>query len=85
MESFSIFDIDGDGEISVQELMSVMASVGNELSNEDAEDIFEIVDSNGKYFPSLTQEVVLIKRSVEKSERISRRISVLTRFQLFLF
>ena len=52
MESFSIFDIDGDGEISVQELMSVMASVGNELSNEDAEDIFEIVDSNGKYFPA---------------------------------
>ena len=52
VESFSIFDIDGDGEISVQELMSVMASVGNELSNEDAEDIFEIVDSNGKYFPA---------------------------------
>ena len=48
VESFRIFDIDGDGEISVQELMSVMASVGNELSNEDAEDIFEIVDSNGK-------------------------------------
>ena len=49
MESFGIFDIDGDGEISVQELMSVMASVGNELSEEDAEDIFEIVDSNGNY------------------------------------
>ena len=49
VESFSIFDIDGDGEISVQELMSVMASVGNELSHEDAEDIFEIVDSNGMF------------------------------------
>ncbi|XP_066935478.1 neo-calmodulin-like isoform X3 [Clytia hemisphaerica] len=47
VESFSIFDIDGDGEISISELMSVMASVGNDISAEDAEDIFDVVDSNG--------------------------------------
>lgn len=47
VESFSIFDIDGDGKISVQELMAVMASVGKELSHEDAEDIFELVDVDG--------------------------------------
>jgi len=50
VESFSLFDIDGDGEISVNELMSVMASSGNELSPEDAEDIFDVVDIDGTYW-----------------------------------
>ena len=34
-ESFNLIDIDGDGLISVHELMSIMGSVGEDLSNED--------------------------------------------------
>ena len=52
-----MFDIDGDGVISINELMAVMASVGNELSPEDAEDIFEAVDIDGKLYVLYDDEI----------------------------
>ena len=48
VESFNLIDVDGDGKISVIELLSIMQSVGYDLSEEDAEDIFYAVDLDGK-------------------------------------
>jgi len=48
VESFNLIDVDGDGIISVHELLSIMQSVGYDLSEEDAEDIFYAVDLDGK-------------------------------------
>ncbi|XP_057316374.1 uncharacterized protein LOC130657408 isoform X2 [Hydractinia symbiolongicarpus] len=46
-ESFKLFDINGDGKISLHELISVMNSVGAGVSMEDAQEILELVDEDG--------------------------------------
>lgn len=43
-----MIDLNGDGKISVFEMMSIMNSAGEDVSVEDVEDIFEIVDLDGK-------------------------------------
>ena len=47
-QSFNLIDLNGDGKISVFEMMSIMNSAGEDVSVEDVEDIFEIVDLDGK-------------------------------------
>lgn len=44
---FRYFDEDGDGKISPSELRSCMRTVGEELSEEDAEAVVESTDSDG--------------------------------------
>ena len=49
VESFNLIDLNGDGKISVFEMMSIMNSAGEDVSAEDVEDIFEIVDLDGMF------------------------------------
>lgn len=44
---FRYFDVDGDGKISAAELCNCMRTVGQELSQEDAEAVVESTDSDG--------------------------------------
>lgn len=39
--------MDGDGKISVGELMAVMSSVGKEFSLDDANEIMDVIDEDG--------------------------------------
>ena len=43
-----MIDLNGDGKISVFEVMSIMNSAGEDVTVEDVEEIFEIVDQDGR-------------------------------------
>ena len=47
VESFHAIDLNGDGKISVYELMSAMNAAGEDVSAEDIEDIFDVIDLDG--------------------------------------
>lgn len=47
-KSFDIIDINGDGFISKDELLSVSKALGHELSNEEANDIGKVIAKEGK-------------------------------------
>eukprot|EP00795_Rhopilema_esculentum_P002776 gene2776-999_t len=46
-ETFSLFDVDGNGMISLQELTSVLQSLGKEFAEEDIKEMLEIADKDG--------------------------------------
>jgi len=46
-EAFKIFDKDGNGFISAQELRTIMTSFGEHLSSEEADEMIECADING--------------------------------------
>ncbi|KAK3599650.1 hypothetical protein CHS0354_029111 [Potamilus streckersoni] len=46
-EAFSLFDKDGDGDISVKELGSVMRSLGQNPSDKELEEMIKEVDVDG--------------------------------------
>lgn len=45
--AFKIFDRDGDGLLSAQELKHVLINMGEKLSDQDVEDMIHEVDSDG--------------------------------------
>ena len=46
--AFKLFDKNGDGEISVEELGEAMKQAGQEMSVEDLKDMIKAVDRNSK-------------------------------------
>jgi len=50
MESFQLFDTDGDGHISIKELLAVISSVGQEVSIDQAKEIMNMFDIDGDGF-----------------------------------
>lgn len=49
-ETFSLFDIDGNGFISPSELIAVLKSLGTEHSEVDIKEMHEIADRDGTIF-----------------------------------
>ncbi|KAF4120171.1 calmodulin [Geosmithia morbida] len=49
-EAFALFDKDGDGEITVKELGTVMKSLGLEPSESELQDMLNEVDADGSEF-----------------------------------
>lgn len=48
-EAFSLFDRDGDGNITVTELGTVMKSLGQNPTENELRDMIGEVDSNGEF------------------------------------
>ena len=46
-EAFDAFDTNGDGLVSIQELLTLMAGIGETLSRPEAEDALRRGDSDG--------------------------------------
>ena len=46
-KAFSLFDIDGSGDISIPELTAVLQSLGKDFSDEDLKEMHDIADKNG--------------------------------------
>lgn len=46
-EAFKVFDKDGSGKISAEELRQVMHNLGEKLSDEEIEDMIREADTNG--------------------------------------
>ena len=61
-EAFRVFDKNGDGFISPEELRHVMTNLGEKLTDEDVDDMIKeadldgdgLVDYNGKHFSCVT-------------------------------
>ena len=49
-EAFKLFDKNGDGQISVEELGEAMKQAGQEVCEEDLQEMIKAVDRNGKIF-----------------------------------
>ena len=47
IEAFKIFDKDGSGNISAQELRHVMTTLGEKLTEEEADELIREADTNG--------------------------------------
>ncbi|CAH3149170.1 unnamed protein product, partial [Porites evermanni] len=47
-EAFKLFDKNGDGQISVEELGEAMKQAGQEVCEEDLQEMIKAVDRNGK-------------------------------------
>jgi len=46
-EAFKLFDIDGDGVITIDELSSLVSKVGGDMSNADATALIKAADKDG--------------------------------------
>merc|ERR1711936_1523272 len=46
-EAFKLFDIDGDGVITIEELSSLVSKVGGDMSNADATALIKAADKDG--------------------------------------
>lgn len=47
VEAFKVFDKDGSGKISADELRQVMHNLGEKLSDQEVEDMIKEADTNG--------------------------------------
>ena len=47
LEAFKVFDKDGDGFISADELRIVMTSLGEKLTDQEVDDMLNEADTNG--------------------------------------
>lgn len=61
-EAFSLFDIDGDGTISISELRSVMQSLGKKLSYKKLRRLVDSADSDGNGFIEFEELVALMEQ-----------------------
>ncbi|KAL1305385.1 hypothetical protein AAFC00_002278 [Neodothiora populina] len=67
-EVFRIFDKDGDGSISVQELGEVMRSLGLNPSDEDLHDIVNEIDVDNTGTIEFEEFFAIMSRKVKKSD-----------------
>ena len=49
-QAFSVFDVDGDGTISTEELGNVMNSLGQNLTHEEVQTMIREIDADGMLF-----------------------------------
>jgi len=47
LEAFKIFDKDGNGKLSAEELKSVLTSLGEKLSPQECDEIIRLADTDG--------------------------------------
>lgn len=73
--AFQVFDVDGSGTISPEEIYKLMASLGENLSEEEIKSMVKEVDKNGD--GSIDCMILLSKFS----SNLSRLAQLLTRFR----
>ena len=60
-QAFSVFDVDGDGTISTEELGNVMKSLGQNLTDEEVQTMIREIDTDGEYKICLYRNSLLLK------------------------
>jgi Ca2+-binding EF-hand superfamily protein len=56
-EVFKMFDVDGDGTVSTEELKDVMAKLGQNPSEKELTDMINEVDEDGAYLRITSQHI----------------------------
>ena len=66
-QGFAIFDANGDGQISIDDLRTITRSLGEELSEEELHEIIKDIDTNGDDMIDFTEfsELVRVKEQSE--------------------
>ncbi|KAL3873879.1 hypothetical protein ACJMK2_036962 [Sinanodonta woodiana] len=67
-EAFSLFDKDGDGDISVKELGSVMKSLGQNPSEKELEDMIREVDVDGNGTIDFDEFLQMMGRKMKETD-----------------
>lgn len=79
-ETFAMFDTDGGGSISMDELRQVMKKIGQNLSEKQLQELFIIADINGDGEIDFEEFKVMMQNAVGDSDR---RKDLLEAFQVF--
>ena len=61
-DAFKMFDKNGDGQISVEELGEAMKQAGQEMTNDELKDMIKAVDRNGM---TTMQKSLIIHKSYD--------------------
>ena len=66
-QGFAIFDANGDGSISIDDLRTITRSLGEELSEEELHEIIKDIDTNGDDMINFSEfsELVRVKEQSE--------------------
>ena len=67
-ETFLLFDINGNGHISSEELENVMRSLGIKPTKAELQDIINEVDADGDGSVSLSEFLAMMRRKMEETE-----------------
>lgn len=67
-EAFSLFDKDGDGDISTKELGTVMRSLGQNPSDEELEDMVREVDVDGNGTIDFDEFLQMMSRKMKETD-----------------
>ncbi|GAA0139183.1 calmodulin-related [Lithospermum erythrorhizon] len=67
-EAFSLFDKDGDGCITVDELATVIRSLDQNPSEEELQDMFAEVDADGSGTIEFTEFLALMAKKIKETD-----------------
>eukprot|EP00008_Paramoeba_atlantica_P006448 CAMPEP_0201498216 /NCGR_PEP_ID=MMETSP0151_2-20130828/69987_1 /ASSEMBLY_ACC=CAM_ASM_000257 /TAXON_ID=200890 /ORGANISM="Paramoeba atlantica, Strain 621/1 / CCAP 1560/9" /LENGTH=149 /DNA_ID=CAMNT_0047889641 /DNA_START=45 /DNA_END=494 /DNA_ORIENTATION=- len=79
-EAFSLFDKDGDGIISTKDLGSVLRAVGQNLAEEELQDMIKEIDHDGSHTMDFAEFLTLMARAMYSNtaeERLLQAFQVL--------
>lgn len=68
-QAFSVFDVDGDGTISTEELGNVMKSLGQNIPDEEVQSMIREIDTDGRFQFIILCQVEVGKRDDAISQR----------------
>ncbi len=81
-EAFDMFDKDGSGHISVEEIHRVMKNMGNEMSKEEIKSMISDLDQDGSGEIDFEEFITFMQRTAVQ-EDISEEEEVIRAFQTF--
>jgi calmodulin len=81
-EAFDMFDKDGSGMISVEEIYRVMKNMGNEMTRDEIKEMISDLDEDGSGEIDFEEFITFMQRTVT-SEEISEEEAVIRAFQTF--
>eukprot|EP01103_Thecamoeba_quadrilineata_P008402 TRINITY_DN18147_c0_g1_i1.p1 TRINITY_DN18147_c0_g1~~TRINITY_DN18147_c0_g1_i1.p1 ORF type:complete len:153 (-),score=47.27 TRINITY_DN18147_c0_g1_i1:40-498(-) len=72
-DAFTLFDTNGDGTVTAEELRTVMKSLGQDLSEKEIANLIKEVDSNGDGSVELPEFLKLMANLERDAESVERK------------